>query len=179
MGKSRKMLMSGIFLATSLFIGAASAQTSQQPSSATGPTNGSVEQKAPDKSAPDQNKSSQRDAAMPDSKRSASTQGSTNPNQESAAQSKDAAGDNDEKDDKDGTTHHQSHIHLGTINIGVGYAHFPAGFFPYYGYGLYPFGGFGPFYSPFAYGFYDPFYGPYYLPASMAGAWATERTRVR
>ncbi len=160
MGKSRKMLVSGIFLATSLFIGAASAQTSQQPSSATGSTNGSVEQKTPDKSAPDQNKSSQRDAGTQDSKGGASTQGSTN-SKESDAQSKDAAqsGDNDEKDE---TTPHRSHVHLGTISISAGYAHFPAGFFPYYGYGLYPFGGFGPFYSPFAYGFYSPFYGPYY-----------------
>ena len=153
MGKSRKMLMAGIFLAASLFIGAASAQTSQQPSSATGSTNGSAEQKAPDKSAPDQNKSSQRDAAMPDSKGKASAQSPANSNQESAAQSKDAqSGDNDEKDE---TTHHRSHVHLGTISISAGYAHFPAGFFPYYGYGLYPFGGFGPFYSPFAYGFYE------------------------
>ncbi len=161
MRNSRKVLMSGLFLTASLFTGAASGQTSQQLTQAGGPANGSVEQMATDKSVPDQNKSSQRDAAMPDNKSSASAQSSANPNQESAAQSKDAAqsGDNDEKDQ---TTHHRSHIHLGTITIGASYVHFPAGFFPYYGYGLYPFGGFGPFYSPFAYGFYDPFYGPYY-----------------
>jgi hypothetical protein len=160
MGESRKVLMSGFFLAASLFTAAASGQ-SQQSTRESGSTSSSVEQQATDKSVPDQNKSSQRDEAMPDSKSGASAQSSANSNQDSAAQSKDAtqSGDNDEKDE---TTHHRSHIHLGTIGFGISYTRFPAGFFPYYGYGLYPFGGFGPFYSPFAYGFYDPFYGPYY-----------------
>jgi len=164
MGESIKILISGLFLAASLLTGAASGQTSQQPSPAGGSIHDSVEQKAPDKSATGQNKPSQPDAATPESRGGGATQSSANSNQESAAQSKDAAqsGGNDENDEKDETAHHRSHIHLGTIGFGVSYTRFPAGFFPHYGYGLYPFGAYGPFYSPFAYGFYDPFYGPYF-----------------
>jgi PEGA domain len=161
MGDPRKVLMSGLFLAISLFTAAASGQTCQQSSPANGSANGSMEQKGPDKSAPDRNKPSQRDGAALENKSGDSTQASANSSQESATQSKETAQSGD-SDEKDGTTHHRSHVHLGTIGFGFSYTHFPAGFYPYYGYGLYPFGGYGPFYSPFAYGFYDPFYGPYY-----------------
>jgi hypothetical protein len=172
MGKTRKMLMSGLFLAASLFTAAASGQTSQQPSPASGSANGSMEQKGPDKSAPDQDKSSQSDAAA-ENKAGGAPQSSVNSSEQSATQSKETAQSSD-NDDKDETTHHRSHVHLGTIGFGFSYTHFPAGFYPYYGYGLYPFGYgpfYSPFYSPFAYGFYDPFYGPYY-PGIYGGSLA-------
>ena len=177
MGKRHNILMSGLFLAASLFTAAASGQTSQQPSSASGSANGSMEQKGSDKSAPDQNKSPQPDAAA-ENKNGGTPKSSVDSSQESAAQSKETSqsGDNDDKDE---TTHHRSHVHLGTIGFGFSYTHFPAGFYPYYGYGLYPFG-YGPFYSPFAYGFYDPFYGPYF-PGIYGGSlvYGTDKGEVK
>lgn len=78
----------------------------------------------------------------------------------------DSAGsfDKNDQDDADKESKpHRNHIHLGTIGIGVSYTRFSGNFFPYYGYGFYPYGGF---YSPLAYGFYDPFYDPFY-PGSL------------
>ena len=168
MSKSRNLLP-GLFMAACLVsVTSIVAQTNQPASPTVTSTTSSGQAKGTDKSSTDQSQQSPPDQVTPDGKAHVAQQPRANSAQAKDDQAKEGAQAND-SDDKDESPRHKSHIHLGTIGFGVGYTRFPAGFFPYYGYGPYAYG-FGPFYTPLAYGYYDPFYGPYYsgmFPGSL------------
>jgi hypothetical protein len=96
-------------------------------------------------------------------------------------QKQDAPDANDRPQEQEKPSKGKTRFRFGTVTVGTGYTHFPAGVFasPFWGYGFSPYAfAYEPFYyNPF---FYEPFYYPsFYVPSLPDLAYRADKGEVR